>query len=101
MKLDVCDFSHNESAALTFNPWTLVLVLHGCTETHSLDAKRVTALRANGWLALFRLRSTGNEGLETWFGAPFESAATAFLHVVCSVIIARILITARAVVKIK
>ena len=52
-------------------------------------------------MALFRLHSIGNEGLKTGFRTPFESAATAFLHVVRSVIITRIQITARTVVKIR
>jgi hypothetical protein len=68
---------------------------------NSLDTKRATALRTGGWLPLFRLRSIGNEGLETGLGTPFESATTAFLHVMRCVIIARILMTARAVVEIR
>lgn len=66
----------------------------------SPDTERVTALRTVGWLPLLRLYSICNEGLKTGFGAPFESAAAAFLHVVRSAI-AFILITTKAVVQIR
>ena len=67
---------------------------------NSLDAERIAAIWTNGWLSLFRLRSIGNDRLQTGLGTPFESAAAALLDVMRR-IIAGGLITAGTVVKVK
>jgi len=56
------------------NPWVLVWSL-----SNSLDTERAGTIWTKGRLSLFRLGSIGNEGLQTEFSTPFESAAAALL----------------------